>query len=70
MTKDLLLQLDGSAADDLRLAAVDNLAQVFEAHVRGRFMNLLPHVVIPPEAGYAGGVCCTDRAVGVQGWLA
>jgi len=42
MTTDLLLQLDGSAADDLRLAAVDNLAQVFEAHVRGLFMSLPP----------------------------
>jgi len=55
MTKDLLLQLDGSAADDLRLAAVDNLAQMFEAHVRGLFMNLLPPRGDPARGGIRWG---------------
>jgi nucleotide-binding universal stress UspA family protein len=50
MIKDVMLRLDGSAADEVRLAAVNHIADLFDSHVIGLFINVLP-VVIAPEDG-------------------
>jgi nucleotide-binding universal stress UspA family protein len=48
MIKVIMTRLDGSLADDLRLAAVEDLAKLFEAHVIGLYVNVLP-LVTPSE---------------------
>jgi hypothetical protein len=48
MIKDVMVRLDGTAADDLRLAAVGATAEHFESHVIGLFLNVLP-MLVPAE---------------------
>ena len=50
MIKDVMLRLDGTAADEVRLAAGNHIADLFDSHVIGLFINVLP-VVIAPEDG-------------------
>ena len=45
MIKDVMVRLDGSAADDLRLAAATDLADVFEGQLIALFINELPRIV-------------------------
>lgn len=40
MIKDILVRLDGTAQDDLRLAAVDQLATIFSSHITGLYFNV------------------------------
>ena len=42
MIKDVMVRLDGSAADELRLAAVKGIADVFDSQVIALFLNVLP----------------------------
>jgi nucleotide-binding universal stress UspA family protein len=42
MIKDVMVRLDGTLADDLRLAAVASVTQLFRSHVIGLFFNVLP----------------------------
>jgi nucleotide-binding universal stress UspA family protein len=49
MIKDVMVPLDGSPADELRLAAVRNIADIFDSQVIGLFLNPLP-LVIPADA--------------------
>src|SRR4051812_18502775 len=42
MIKDVMVWLDGSLSDDIRLAAVADIARRFESHVIGLFVNPLP----------------------------
>jgi hypothetical protein len=37
MIKDVMVRLDGSSGDDARLAAVTQIAQMFEGHITGLF---------------------------------
>src|ERR1700687_3741529 len=53
MIKDVMVCLDGSAADELRLAAVADVARLFGSQVIGLFLNPLP-VPVPAEADLAG----------------
>lgn len=50
MIKDVMVHLDASAADEVRLAAVDAIAGMFDSHITGLFFNLLP-VGIAAEDG-------------------
>jgi nucleotide-binding universal stress UspA family protein len=50
MIKDVMLRLDGTAADEVRLAAVNDIAELFDSQVIGLFINVLP-VVIAAEDG-------------------
>jgi nucleotide-binding universal stress UspA family protein len=59
MIKDVMVCLDGSAADELRLAAVADVARLFDAHVIGLFLNPLP-VPAPAEADVAGAALAAD----------
>jgi nucleotide-binding universal stress UspA family protein len=50
MIKDVMVPLDGTAADEVRLAAANDIADLFQSQVIGLFLNVLP-VVIAAEDG-------------------
>jgi nucleotide-binding universal stress UspA family protein len=50
MIKDVMVRLDGTAADEARLAAANDIADLFQSQVIGLFLNVLP-VVIAAEDG-------------------
>jgi nucleotide-binding universal stress UspA family protein len=52
MIKDMMVRLDGTSADDVRLAAVSQIAEIFESHITGLFFNVLPP---PPIADGLNG---------------
>jgi nucleotide-binding universal stress UspA family protein len=52
MINDVMVQLDGTPADEIRLAQAAGLAKSFEGYVVGLFLNLLPFPELL-EAGYA-----------------
>ncbi len=45
MIKDVMVRLDGTPADDVRLAAVGQIAEIFHSHITGLLFNALPPVV-------------------------
>ena len=45
MIKDVMVRLDGTSGDDMRLAAVDRIAEIFESHVTALFFNVVPSLV-------------------------
>ena len=51
MIKDVMVRLDGSAADEIRLAAAKDLAETFDGQLIALFINELPHIV--PDEGIA-----------------
>jgi nucleotide-binding universal stress UspA family protein len=51
MIKDVMVWLDGSLSDEIRLAAVADIARRFEIHVIGLFVNPLPAPVDGDLAG-------------------
>src|SRR3984893_18633760 len=55
MIKDVMVRLDGSAADEARLGAVNDIAERFESHVVGLFLNVLP-VLVPSEGDRGSAV--------------
>jgi nucleotide-binding universal stress UspA family protein len=59
MIKDVMVRLDGSAADEIRLTAVDHIADLFEGRVVGLFLNVLP-VLIPEEGDGVGAIHAAD----------
>jgi nucleotide-binding universal stress UspA family protein len=42
MIKDLMVCLDGTPADEMRLAAADNISDHFDSHIIAIFLNVLP----------------------------
>ena len=49
MIKDVMVRLDGSAADEVRLSAVNDIADLFDSQVTGLFLNVMPLVVAPED---------------------
>jgi len=45
MIKDVRVRLDGTSADDVRLAVVNQIAEIFDSHITGLFFNVLPSLV-------------------------
>ena len=45
MIKDVVVRLDGTPADDVRLAAVGQIAEIFNSHITGLLFNALPPLV-------------------------
>jgi nucleotide-binding universal stress UspA family protein len=52
MIKDIMVHLDGTPADEVRLADATAIAETFEGYVTGLFLNILPFPELI-EAGYA-----------------
>ncbi len=50
MVKDVMVRLDGTAADEVRLAAVNGIADIFDSHIIGLYFNVMP-VVVAAEDG-------------------
>jgi nucleotide-binding universal stress UspA family protein len=44
MIKDVMVRLDGTSGDDVRLAAVNQIAGIFESHITGLFFNVLSSI--------------------------
>jgi hypothetical protein len=42
MIKDVMVRLDGTSGDDVRLTAASQIAEIFEGHITGLFFNVLP----------------------------
>ena len=57
MIKDIMVWLDGSVSDEVRLAAVADIARQFESEVIGLFLNPLP--LPAPVDGDAAGALAT-----------
>jgi hypothetical protein len=51
MIKDVMVRLDGTSGDDVRLAAANQIPEIFESHntfyLTGLFFNVLPS---PPHS--------------------
>ena len=45
MIKDVMVRLDGTSGDDVRLAAVNQIAEIFESQITGLLFNVLPSLV-------------------------
>ena len=52
MIKDVMVRLDGTAADEVRLSAANDIAEYFESHIIGLFLNVLP--LVAPIEGVSG----------------
>ena len=59
MIKDVMVWLDGSLSDDIRLAAVADIARRFEIHVIGLFVNPLP-LPAPVDGDLAGALATAE----------
>ena len=53
MIKDVMVRLEGAAADDLRLSAVNSIADMFDGRVIGLYFNVLP-VLVTEEGDTVG----------------
>jgi nucleotide-binding universal stress UspA family protein len=62
MIKDVMVRLDGSAADDLRLAAATDLAEAFDGQLVALFINVLPLVVPDEGIGVADSIELINQA--------
>ena len=60
MIKDVMVWLDGSLSDDIRLAAVADIARRFESQVIGLFLNPLP-LPGPVDGDVAGTLTTAER---------
>src|ERR1700686_3913455 len=63
MIKDVMVRLDGTPADDVRLAAVGQIAEVFDSHITGLLFNALPPLV-PDGPNGAGAMLDAARQAG------
>jgi nucleotide-binding universal stress UspA family protein len=49
MIKDIMVRLDGTSGRVTRLAAVNQIAEIFDSHITGLFFNVLPSVLPDPH---------------------
>ena len=56
MIRDIMVHVDGSAQDEIRLAHAESLAEVFKAHVTALFVNRLPGFAVSADAAGTGAV--------------
>jgi hypothetical protein len=61
MIKDVMVRLDGTSADDVRLAAANLITETFESHITRLFFNVLPSTVLD-GAGVNQETRLLDRA--------
>jgi nucleotide-binding universal stress UspA family protein len=63
MIKDVVVSLEGTAADELRLAAVEAVAGLFQSHVTALWLNALPATVaVHGEIGATDAVDLLEQA--------
>ena len=49
MIKDVMVHLDGTAADEPRIAAAEGIADAFHSHIIGLFLNVMPLLIVPED---------------------
>jgi nucleotide-binding universal stress UspA family protein len=59
MIKDVMVRLDGTKADETRLAAVNEIAERFNSHIVGLFFNPLP-IIYPEDGDDAGAIVAAE----------
>jgi nucleotide-binding universal stress UspA family protein len=62
MIKDILVHLEGTDQDEVRLRYADNLAVGFEAYLIGFYANLIPQIMLAGDGGMLG----VDMAMEVE----
>jgi nucleotide-binding universal stress UspA family protein len=58
MIKVVVVRLDGTKADEMRLEAIQHMTKLFQPRVIGLFLNQLP--LLPPEAGVTAAEVVED----------
>jgi hypothetical protein len=72
MIKDVMVLLDGTAADEARFAAVNDIAEPLRSHIIGLDFNLLPRRTrssrqdAPKLIGLGSHVCCLYTPAGAS----
>src|SRR5258705_7445998 len=61
MIKDVMVRLDGGLSDAPRLAAANEIAEIFEGAVIGLYINVLP-LLVPEEGGGINSVELLNEA--------
>jgi nucleotide-binding universal stress UspA family protein len=59
MIKDVMVRLDGTEADEARIAAGDRIAETFQSHIIGLYINVLP-LLIPADGDSAGAIYAAE----------
>src|ERR1700743_3796091 len=62
MIKDVMVRLNGTSGDDVRPAAVNQIAEIFESHITGLFFNVLSSLVPDGRAGAGQAAKLLDTA--------
>jgi hypothetical protein len=70
MIKDVMVPVDGTAADEERLAAASQIAEVFNSQIIGLFLNVLPVMIVQKTASahLKQRNCCRKRGKLPTGW--
>jgi hypothetical protein len=66
MIKDVMVSLEGTAADDLRLSAVETLAALFDSHITGLFLSTMPPLSATDATGLGSTVLERAREVAAE----
>ena len=64
--QDVMVHLDGTEGDEIRLVHAERLATLFGSHVTGLFTNLMPGVVLPAEAGVMAAEIISEMVESAQ----
>jgi len=64
MIKDVMVRLDGGSSDATRLAAANEIAEIFDGSVIGLYINILPFLV-PEEGGAINSIELLNEARGI-----
>jgi nucleotide-binding universal stress UspA family protein len=64
MIKDVMVRLDGGSSDATRLAAANEIAEIFDGSLIGLYINILPFLV-PGEGGAINSVELLNEARGI-----
>ncbi|MDJ1156689.1 universal stress protein [Chelatococcus sp. SYSU_G07232] len=60
MIKDVMVHLDGTGADEVRIGHAERIALAFGAHVTGIYTNLIPNMAVPVDGGVSAAAIMAD----------
>ncbi len=59
MIKDVMVRLDGTAGDDLRIGTAESIVRLFDGRLIGLYVNVLPSWIAPAETDPAAAYAAT-----------
>jgi hypothetical protein len=65
MIKDVMVRLDGTSGDDVRLAAANQIAEIFESHINSLLFNVLPSIIPDGFNGFGADQAANGAALTV-----